>query len=62
MSTYTSHSLRKQRQQEAVERQSESDSRTPQEQLRRLDELFGEEQGASKERTRLNAQIERQSR
>jgi len=37
----------------AIERQDERAKRTPQEQLKRLDDMFGEGKGAAKERARL---------
>lgn len=41
----------------AQRRQEARDSRTPQEQLQRLDELLGVGQGAQRERARLQALI-----
>ena len=42
----------------ALERQEVASKRTPQEQLARLDKMFGEGQGARKERAKLNKRIE----
>lgn len=41
----------------AMARQAERDQRTPEQQLDRLDDLFGLNQGAARERARLEAQI-----
>lgn len=46
------------RRKRATERQEMRAKRTPQEQLRILDERFGEGKGATKERARLQAVIE----
>ncbi len=45
------------RAEEAVERQSERELRTPEEQIKKLDTLLGFGKGALKERARLNKQI-----
>ncbi len=47
-----------QRREEAVSRQAERDSRTPEEQLEKLDLLLGVGEGAKKERARLHRIIE----
>lgn len=46
------------RRKRAMERQEARAQRTPQEQLRILDERFGEGRGAAKERAKLKARIE----
>jgi len=48
----------KARQDSAAIRQAVADLRTPQEQLKRLDQAFGVGQGAAKERAKLQARIE----
>ena len=50
------------RRRRATERQETRAKRTPQEQLRILDERFGEGKGAAKERARLAALIEAEER
>ena len=45
------------RRSEAAERQAERDLRSPQEQLRFLDQILGAGKGAKKERARLEAQV-----
>ncbi len=45
------------RREQAVERQATADGRTPQEQLTRLDDMFGKGKGAQKERGRLAKRI-----
>jgi dTMP kinase len=50
------------RRERAKERFEETSKRTPQEQLKRLDLMFGEGQGAQKERAKLQRRIEEQSR
>ena len=45
------------RRSEAAERQAERDQRSPQEQLRFLDQILGAGKGAKKERARLHAQV-----
>jgi hypothetical protein len=52
--------FRELRQKDALERQKARDTRTPQQQLERLDSLLGEGQGAVKERARLTAQIQKE--
>ena len=42
----------------AEERDAERIKRTPRQQLQRLDEMFGVDQGATKERARLKKKIE----
>ena len=49
------HEARKAR---ALDRQAARATRTPQQQLDRLDAKFGKGQGAKRERARLNAQIQ----
>ena len=51
-------SRKEDRRRRATERQETRAKRTPQEQLRDLDERFGEDKGAAKERARLKALIE----
>jgi hypothetical protein len=46
------------RRERAIERQEARAKRTPQEQLKLLDDRFGEGKGATKERARLKALIE----
>jgi ribosomal protein S12 methylthiotransferase accessory factor YcaO len=46
------------RRKRATERQEVRAKRTPQEQLKLLDDRFGEDKGATKERARLKAVIE----
>jgi dTMP kinase len=46
----------------AKERAEATTNRTPQEQLKRLDTMFGDGQGAQKERAKLQRRIEEQSR
>lgn len=41
----------------AIARQAEADNRSPKDQLLRLNELFGDGQGAKKERAKLEARI-----
>jgi len=48
----------KTRKEDAKVRQEQRDKRTPQDQLKRLDEMLGVGVGAQKERTRLKAVIE----
>jgi len=48
---------RSERQERARERQTVANKRTPEEQLRRLDKMFGEGQGATKERAKLAKRI-----
>lgn len=48
------------RKEEAAERKSQREQRTNQEQLDRLDQMFGEGQGARKERARLLSLIDRE--
>ena len=48
---------RAERKSRAEERKKESDTRTPEEQLARLDSMFGEGRGARKERLRLELLI-----
>jgi hypothetical protein len=48
---------RSERQEQARERQTIANKRTPEEQLRRLDKMFGEGQGATKERAKLAKRI-----
>lgn len=50
---------REQRQREAKLRQEASDKLTPQERITRLDNLFGVGLGATKERAKLQARIQR---
>ena len=50
------------RQQEAVERELQRKSRTPKEQLSLLDKRLGKNQGAKKERDRLNSLIEKKDK
>lgn len=42
-----------QRRKEAKERQEERNKLTPEQQLAKLDDMFGKDQGAKKERTKL---------
>lgn len=49
---------RKARQERAAERLKLAESRTPQEQLARLDKMFGNGKGATKERAKLEKKIE----
>jgi ABC-type enterochelin transport system substrate-binding protein len=49
---------KEQRQKEALERQALRDSLTHQQQLEKLDKIFGEGEGAAKERKRLLSLIE----
>jgi hypothetical protein len=48
---------KEQKRERAVERAAQRATRTPQEQLKRLDELFGVGKGAKAERARLAKQI-----
>ena len=48
------------RQKMAKERQKERESRNPRTQLRLLDERLGKDQGATKERARLQALLEKE--
>lgn len=41
----------------ADERKVEADKRTPAERLKRLDDMFGENKGATKERAKLQAKL-----
>ena len=50
------------RKERALERIEMSNQRTPEEQLQRLDDMFGEGQGASKERLKLAMKIEDRNR
>jgi hypothetical protein len=45
------------RKERALERKEAADQRSPQEQLSRLDRMFGEGQGAKKEREKLHKRI-----
>lgn len=50
------------RKERALERLEVSSQRTPEEQLSRLDQMFGEGQGAAKERAKLARRIEDRNR
>ena len=52
---------KEERRKEAEARQEERAKRTPQEQLARLDAMFGKDQGAARERERLQALIQGES-
>jgi|688.fasta_scaffold591283_2 hypothetical protein len=49
------------KQQEAKERQSERNKRSPKDQISHLDSIFGKDLGAKKEREKLLALIKKQS-
>ena len=53
---------KRQKQEEAIERQTDRESRTPEQQLKVIDNRFGEGEGAKKERHRLVELIENQSK
>ena len=53
---------KRQKQEEAIERQTEREDKTPEQQLNVLDSRFGEEISAKKERRRLAEMIEKQSK
>ena len=55
-----SRTQREQHRQEAEARQEERNARHPREQLRFLDERLGKDQGAKRERARLEGQIEKE--
>jgi len=51
---------KRQKQEEALERQAVRDKMSPQQQLAELDKVFGEDNGAEKERERLMRQVSKQ--
>ena len=53
------HIVRSRRREAAVGRQAARDSRSDEEQLARLDDMFGPGQGAQRERARLAARMEK---
>jgi hypothetical protein len=53
---------REERRERANERAEVAANRTPEEQLKRLDQKFGKDQGASKERLKLKKRIEERNR
>jgi ABC-type enterochelin transport system substrate-binding protein len=53
---------KQERRERAEELATERATRTPQQQLERLDQMFGEGQGATKERAQLLSQIEQASK
>ena len=57
MSRANANYLRTLRAEEAVKRQEARDHRTPTQQLALLDSRLGKDQGATKERARLNSEI-----
>jgi len=58
-SNRNSKSRRDQRRSDALQRTEERAQRSPQEQIRRLDELLGVGVGAQRERARLARQVEK---
>ena len=62
MAQRTNPARREKRQVEAAARQAERDTETPQQQLAALDARFGEGQGATRERARLEKQIAKASK
>lgn len=53
---------KEERRERANERAEVAANRTPEEQLKRLDQKFGKDQGASKERLKLKKRIEERNR